>query len=1121
MDVQIKVRRCSLQRLLEAFFIGCSLLIGLEQFEMLMVHRPTEVPVHYTYYFSVALCTCVVAIAINFYSHKLTSLSLGGHVLFTLLIYVVSFTPDDMAFYRMFVVLIASNQLTLLLLQIVANYSSNSAPFLAFVCGSFISYKMPYMCKAFELQGNRPLLAFSNKHPSTYVLLQIKVICCLAALLLRYMQGESCGVDRTPLLDSFNRFQNSWNLVPMKDRLKTFWREIWANRNMWVCLCNLAALLALMFGLPPHISLKQLPMSTEWMEEIKSWEGWGEGIGIFMGAMMPLPDRTISCLTGMLFTTFVFHFICAMMASLFSSTSWITINVVVVVCVATCFVTAYTLSFYIGEMIHMFFIRTCKNNGIYSTPLCCDSLRRSTCYCKEKVMHYDCEPRLASTKPPQDPTNHVLWIIRKISNGYEPGCITMKCKCKAECVKKKCGYKGCCKNSPCPPGSPKECCHAKLLEPKEKPKVCTSSPCTKGANGKTTPPCTPAAPTPSSSSSSSSHSSRKNVCLCKQPECKPENAKDPCSACECSPKNCHKMNCAEWVATTKSQHYYIKNAYASTCEDCDLTLLLKGTPIGTKGDVCCLPYPKNIYGTTGWARYNPETDRVYLGYLDAECPICSLVEIRPRCFAKEYNMTIDQGYPNHFVIENLSLGSCCHDGLMVKVQCTQRDRYPNMNRRQYRNKHCQVSFVYFTSAGIMKEEKTEGSGGAGGGGGSGGSNCATASTGAAAAPGASGGKEPLKDLSPLEDYNKCCFGIATRVFAYYNEVRNFTHGRSCLDSVGDDKAKEKLKCCCCDTDPTKDACKYGCCVRVDITDDIQEQINGDVRRFRVTSKFGIIFIVFFAFFMLVNMMYTRPGMKEKYNMAMDINKLKRAVTRERWNREVEVLLYTATSESVEAMEPPVSERMDLARNRLSIFLRNKVEEFEDWVRTLVTKTFTQYTKEEGDARLEAACLAVMEDAIRQGIKNFTDGYEKYLLRWEGIWIKEYQYYNNCVVDILRRHAYNSRMAQSAIYAANHTQSEIDDLHKVRLESWNEVNEEVAFSQMLRKHQSEVEALRAKPRPEPLTLAVILSAIWDGRMPYLIRWTDQKRCLYNWSGFINTYQMYKEMLKYQETEQYEK
>ncbi|EDO06579.1 putative integral membrane protein [Babesia bovis T2Bo] len=1297
MDVCIKGRRCNLGRLVEAMLVGSTLLIGLDQFELLAISRPHEVGLLYTYYLGTVIMTLCLALSKGAYIRQCVIESLFCHVFATVVLYGSMYLPDGYLVVRILVTMATANLGTVLGLQLLATYSSNVTLFLALLASFYLGFRLPNMCRALDISTLGMYGMFLKETPAQ-PLLYAKIIACVTVVAIRY----NAGFIKGKLLDNlWLNYRVYLKVNTLSNPFRRLYRDIRKNTLMWSCLANLAGLTLLLVTLPPHMILHQSPLSTSWISWLETYELWSQFIGLGVGIFLPLPIRNLTWITVILFATFLLYIIHVLVFAYFNRYLWITMDYVTPSCVILSFIAGYTLSFVARRMAAMFFVRTCLKHGDSGTKPCCNSLNQGKCFCIEQVGYHKCEPRGGAGNQSLNPpgTNHVIWLTRDESSCVTK-CVPLRCRCDKANPTPDCNTcknhektKLKCKTQEKEATKHKDCCCNidKLLSGKRPPRECDKPNCITGGITviqTSTPRIEPKPP-------------MSNVYQCR---CNPNGEGALTALCErCTKYTAKDRRCYEWIASTQSQHYMLKDAHASTCSDCDLTLILRATPIGYRGNVNCLPMPSEIKLSRGWASWNTDTDRVYLGYIDSKCPACSLVEVRPRCFIKENIMTMNSTYPNHFTIEDTYMGSCCHDGLMLKIVCRKRDMYPNLHCRLYPNKRYTVKYVYFTSAAVMKEElaelekekggsaPTEAASKAADGksstsekqtgsprekGNKGdkspkdkgqsspdkkkkkkkekedkskkpkdkladqsqGKDTPTApspakvaqatpsprakdaasakatptapsskgkgttpATGTQAAPSLptkatpttpspakgkpttsqprnavlsllrqalgtpaypsprsrnrlmelydelnpekdnplkfsglsslasrfsqrfprrylvdnklpptqdddptqTSDKQPPVKLNPLdlEDFNRCCFSIATRVFAYYHEVDGDKNPRICVD--------QEIKCQC------GSDCRPGCCIRVNVTSEAQEKANIDRKRFVVAANFGLIYMIILALCALVEVVYRRPGLTAGYNLRMDLETLKKEVTYMGWERPINLWLYTATPESVLEMDPSINKRTEKARDMLGTILPYKLQKFEHWAQETAATEFAHYN-EPGDHRLDAVKVAMLESAVIQTLRYKAKGIKQYLSKWEQRWNKELSHYHRTFIGNMKKQAFKSRAAQIAMFDPFITATEASKLHQYRVDSWNELTEEVRMSQLIRRQETEINDIDMENKDILQNVRQMLQKVWKKRMQHLLRWKAANRWLYEWSGFIKGFYELEDMWSYHDS-----
>ncbi|ORM41753.1 uncharacterized protein BXIN_2822 [Babesia sp. Xinjiang] len=1095
--------KCSPGRLVEAFLVGCSILVGIQQFELVLVKVPGEVVMLYHYYIGMVVFTLWLAQATNTFNRHVISFCIIGQVLSILALFAASSMSRSMRLLRIVIVMISANLNTVLMIQVSAAYSGNPVSLVALLCGTYLSLKLPYLCRAWEHFSSAGALGFMGRQSATHVLLAVKCVAVVTAIAARYISGEPCYI-RTSIWNTYKNYVNVWKAAEQGNPLKTMIYDLRKDEDMWICFGNLAALVAMVVAMPPHLALRQLPIASHYLDDLNGYERWSEGLGVFTGATMPLAYSNRDMLPLLIFTAFLLNIACVMLSAYFTTISFLSLSWVTKACVLSSFVTGYAMSFSAGKMVFLFFLRTCKGPDV--AKRCCDELLDTGCLCSHDVTYYDCERRVKPFKcgdkeVKEEPTTHILWAAKQCLPTATQ-CFTLKCKCN----KTPNTCKNCCKKD-----TPEKCCTTELLKPKQVKQ--NKSKCeeeeekeaAKVCNATTPQPSSAPAPaaqtsTPSQPSSSDATCDTQSEEWCPKCFCKNTMGRDcgsPCCGCFCTTKektettNC--CSCVQWIATRQAQHYLLRDTSTSTCGDCDLTILLKGVPLGRRGELCCVSTFECMPRVLGWQQWNPKSDRVFIGYIDSDCAVCSLVEIRPKNFAKEYNLTISNSFPHHFNIESMSFGGCCHDTFLMKVQCAKRDKYPHIYNRDYAFKQYLISHLYFTSASVMDEECEK-----------------TGTCGKSQEPSES---QECKDTSKksidwdvFDNYTKCCFSVATRVFTYYRYVTE-NKGKDVCVSVVTNKSNEARGHATC-----KGKCETGCCVKVHVTDEHEARLEDNAYRYRVSTRFWMIVLFFQLMCMMIQMLYKRPGVNAPYKFAVDIVKLQQSVLSEGWDDDIRLLVNNTDLAQLNSEVYGLAKMLSL----LTPFIDKGSRSFEGWVKDTVKNGFPEYVDVTKEAQFDLACLELARKALRVCLRDKMPGFELYLFQWEKKWKKEFRYYNGLLINLMHKSAHKSRVAQAAIYDSQRTNDEIDMYQEVRVRNWNELIEELGLSKEICEHEEHVKRMMSESDGNvTMTVQERLDRIWAPRLKHIALWKEKRLCIFDWSGFLESYRIIRGLYKYHE------
>ncbi|GBE60740.1 efflux ABC permease, putative [Babesia ovata] len=616
----------------------------------------------------------------------------------------------------------------------------------------------------------------------------------------------------------------------------------------------------------------------------------------------------------------------------------------------------------------------------------------------------------------------------------------------------------------------------------------------------------------------------------------------------------NKMRCIEWITTNNAQHYLLRNAQSSTCDDCDLTLWLEGVPVGNRGDMCCVSVVNEPPFTCCWQKWNPDADRLYIGYMDANCPLCSIVEVRQMDFAKEFSHHLKESFPHHFNIRNIKFGSCCHSTFYLKLSCDKRDKYPHLHRRKYNFKDHPISYIYFTTAAVMDEEleklaekreqaktasaaaSTGSSGvssssgvsgkgapsgplGAGGKGtlGGGGQAAAAAAAPVPQKPGQSptqpsdSAPQPAPDpaktcddngnlvLSPSTEflvdqkYKKCCFGVATRIFTYYRYVTEMLGCRYCVKEKCDE-SNRPIHCDC-----TGGKCSIGCCVKVPFTDEISTQKAANEYRYLLMVGFWVLCLFIHYILMHLFRFYTSPSSVVYCDFGVRLE----SITTGGWKDTITEQLADPNSEVYSVKYYDTEEGMESIVNAMELFIPGKTDTFAKWVKAQVATVLPEYVQVTDMSKFYTACVAMCLNAIAQCFEIVTPIIRRHLQRWEMRWEKEYACYKESLVSAIGKSAHMSRLAQVMRYEMDSFMyNAVPDLPD---SVWATLVNEIKMYQWIAEHEQKLlRKRRSGDYDSQLTIKQVFDRVWRKRMRLIEKLVEEGRVVFHWDGLISSY-----------------
>ncbi|CDR94074.1 hypothetical protein, conserved [Babesia bigemina] len=1254
--------KCGLGRLAEAFFMGCCLLIGREYIMLLADNNADQGKTMYTVFKLITFLTIIAAGDPRCYLPSLITPSVVVQFICSFLVFGLSGGGTYTLIVQCLILALGAVMNTLLLLQAATEFSNNAATTLAFLCGCVFSYELADICNALPWFRRNMFMRLVLREFPSHALIQTKCAAMAAAITMRYALGEQCSFYSVDLWKFYKAHKNAfveWRTHPLFGLIL---RE--RSKKMMPLYTCMAILIAIIGALPPHAQLFKLPLANYRLMYIAGFEEWALGAGVLMGAILPFPRSCkfmlhvtvlVMCLLNTLHVPIYMHFTSLSMLKPYTLT-WF--------CIVTSFLEGYTLSYGIGQLVSVAFLRGCS--GVLVSKSCCEAIADAQCFCKQKADNFECRGRYdpsragspgAKQKSPSVSTNHIIWV-KQCDNTYNMGrCFPLKCKCTPEpgassqgkvqktCIEcTMCNKKdGDCKTKELIPVT----CTKKIAAVDEKVTKAEENQQNKGgsgdsaggAGGSSSSPTSPSTPT-KSQAAVSLQQSQESLPKCteaegkgasaspkagaakapaKEEKTKPDSekatgveAKDAakkkkkreskcfcknllendcatgCLGCVCVTEKeyeyeeeieeakrkaaCKKLKCVEWITTQQAQHYVLRNAQSSTCDDCDLTLLLEAVPVGNRSEMCCLSTVEEPPFTCCWQEWNPDMDRLYIGYLDADCPLCSIVEVRTMDFAKEYSQNLNESFCHHFNIRSMEFGSCCHSTLYLKMLCDKRDKYPHLHRRRYEFKHYPISYLYFTTAAVMNEEveklkskrgqsstassallsstaaaSTGSSGAPGAPSGVGGaaagsagqisSSGSTPSPGPAAVPGGgnggsggaqasqntgqnvtqpAGGASPVASkptdncdengnlvLSPSTEflvdqkYKTCCFGVATRLFAYYRYVTEMNGCNYCVT----DKCDESRQPVHCDCKGGK--CSIGCCVKVQFTDEISTQ--------NIANKYRYISIVcFFALCFVMQLILTyiyHSFTSPSSAVYCDFGVHMQSITKGGWKGAIRAQLADPQSEVFTLQHHDTEKGMAKLVQPLELFIPGNVDSFATWVKAQVASVFPEFARVYDLKMYYTACTALCMYTMRKCFEVVEPLIRLHLQRWERRWEKEFACYKESLVGALEKSAHMSRLAQVMRYEmGSFMYNAVPDLPDG---AWTALIDEIKLYQWITEHEQRIQKKRRSgDYDSQLTIRQILNKVWRKRLRLIRRLEEQRRAVFHWQGLTDSYEMLK-------------
>ncbi|KAK1939839.1 hypothetical protein X943_003858 [Babesia divergens] len=1085
--------KCSLSRLVEAFVVGSMFLMDYKEFELLLaVDRVVTGRLYLLYQVMIFSCF-LIGLAMNGYRSHYLSCCLLLRVA-CCIGSVLRMSITRFIWLRILEVMMTAAVTGFNLMLAGCDYSNNPASAVAMLYGAF--------CSAFFLKvlsscvrTYSPYLPESLIVPRIVLMIEIAKICTSTLALVIRLSNDGKWMQNfiKDMRDDFEAFKKldillyTW-LSPGKYLVR-----VWNGHSvMCETLANIAVMIAIMITAKPSTILMQLPISPFWLAEIMKLEMWAFYAGLLTGGFVPLPDAKRFFIRLVIFTAFFLHVFSTGVFLYFTRTPWIKPWFVNAICASICWLYGYAIPCTLSRVITVFFMRSCWNTT--PTDRCCQAIIDGDCFCKTRTDYHSCESGVEPIKAadaeekekPKTPCNTPA--ATNNGNGASTATTTTPASTQPQssssCVEAK-------NDEPPPCKSFNHIIWAHHPELPTKRGTCTPLKCLCKDTGNANKGCLICCV---------KHTSGKCQCPCECPTKDKKVQKDikcfcadhlnldcsaSCKPCECKSKSstCDQLQCYELITGRCTQHYILGSTHVASCGSCDLTIILEGTPIGSPGEVCCLPAGRPYPRPSNWKRYNPATDRVYIGYIDSGCSVCSLVEIRTMDHSVDHCGKDICESDNIFNITNFAFGACCHSYFNLRVDCRMINTFPYLSPGKSPYKTLDLAYVCFTTAGVSKAE------------------CEAMKKKPQCQCDAANKKTDGACSGTLSDKKSpCCFGVARKVVTYRRCPNSSEKAGLCIENKA--KADTSEKYCLCNN---QDKCAKGCCVKVPVTDDASTQKLRDSHRLTVVARFWIFLFLFFLVFQGLTATYGRNGVNKSFRFPLDVKRLWTTVNLSNWSNTVLDSLADSNSEVLKVKGYDTEEGFKDALSLLSLCIPDKLDEFEEMVTTAVTTHFPGAKELEDHKQYYSLCVSLSLFARNACFEARMDALRRYFLQWEGRWQKELGHYNEMLESVISGHMHVYNVAKSFGSAITATNLDKQAVSQIGIKNWRSILDELKQAKAVNEQEILLQNIKEAASPDYIpTVRDRLEIVWQRRVEPIMHWMRMKRCLYNWSSFLHSY-----------------
>ncbi|AFZ79546.1 hypothetical protein BEWA_023950 [Theileria equi strain WA] len=684
----------------EAFILGCSCLIGIEQFNMTLLHMSMGASIQYGIFLG---SIAVVFLYMLFSSRNSEFYRNGYHTVYaTLCLILYAIVKWDLSLGKLTFLLSGFLGIVMGILVVHSScyYSRHKSVLLGFCIGLFSARLLPSICWYAVKSDDK---GFSTHLRDIAVMVAlIRFLSCLTSLFLKMYLGNFEIWDDVVDDKLFGELMGASNLLKKSKRdgdgmffdtsapgqtIDDIYSLIRPNLGP---LFSLLLSILVFLGYSPIFCTSQFKYAPHLMSSLSKSEMISHIVGSCFGLIFP-PSKSDS--TFVCAVIFILHFISAALMFLFHK--FFCIYGLFFIVILPAFLLGYIFSYSLGLIIDVSLRQNCSSDD--PQKMCCGDDVCEQCFCKTEGIYYDC--RKVCSKPPECSKDVIIWFDSGTGGKIE-------CTC----------WKGCCKcfccNDCC-------CCHKHTQQPQCGCKCCQqgSQCCKVGTckNGTCSCRCKEVCKNNEEKCTCCSSGGCKDKCLkcvccdrCAKLGC--GNSSGSGGTCNCptvQKENCNKCLCCKNISLVSgSQHFLLTSAQTSTCNDCQLTVRLEAK----LACLCCINgvCSKHNSATTNESGF-PVKGNVYFGSLSANCPVCSIRKVeRPETFVYGDGSAVS----NEFDIKDIICSWCCHADLIVDLFCVLRNTYFRVSAVNYPTKYFDIYGLFFTYSsyssckGASKEQKS-------------------------------------------------------------------------------------------------------------------------------------------------------------------------------------------------------------------------------------------------------------------------------------------------------------------------------------------------------------------------------------------------------------------------------
>lgn len=626
----------------EAFILGCSCLIGIEQFNMTLLHMSMGASIQYGIFLG---SIAVVFLYMLFSSRNSEFYRNGYHTVYaTLCLILYAIVKWDLSLGKLTFLLSGFLGIVMGILVVHSScyYSRHKSVLLGFCIGLFSARLLPSICWYAVKSDDK---GFSTHLRDIAVMVAlIRFLSCLTSLFLKMYLGNFEIWDDVVDDKLFGELMGASNLLKKSKRdgdgmffdtsapgqtIDDIYSLIRPNLGP---LFSLLLSILVFLGYSPIFCTSQFKYAPHLMSSLSKSEMISHIVGSCFGLIFP-PSKSDS--TFVCAVIFILHFISAALMFLFHK--FFCIYGLFFIVILPAFLLGYIFSYSLGLIIDVSLRQNCSSDN--PQKMCCGDDVCEQCFCKTEGIYYDCRKVSLGVKCPEAKEcceNIIIWFGAEFGNG-------IKCTCK----------------------SSGNCCSCES--------ECKS--CTSDCNCKT--------------------KCLKCICCdcCAKVGCGPGTGE--CGSCSCAKASgtCEKCLCCKNISiASTSHHFLLSSAQTNTCNDCQLTVRLEATCVC----LCCIN-GKSSKCSHSIAKEDKSkaTKNLYFGSLSEKCPICSIRKVtRPDTFVYGDESTVS----NEFDIKDIICSGCCHSDLIVDLFCVLRNTYFRVSAVNYPTKYSDIYSIFFTYA---------------------------------------------------------------------------------------------------------------------------------------------------------------------------------------------------------------------------------------------------------------------------------------------------------------------------------------------------------------------------------------------------------------------------------------